>query len=95
MCCRRTFAIWQRVSCPVLRFFGELDANVSPRESWPPIERALRQAGNPRVSHVVLPKAKHIFLEARTGARDKYPGLSRSVPGYFDRMAEWLQDRQR
>ena len=88
-------ASWKRVTCPVLLFFGELDANVPPRESWPPIERALRQAGNPRVSQVVLPKANHVFLEARTGTRDEYPGLSRFVPGYFDRMAQWLQDFQR
>ncbi len=88
-------ASWKRVTCPVLLFFGELDANVPPRESWPPIERALRQAGNPRVSQVVLAKANHVFLEARTGTRDEYPGLSRFVPGYFDRMAQWLQDFQR
>jgi pimeloyl-ACP methyl ester carboxylesterase len=81
---------WRRVTCPVLLFFGELDVNVPPAESWPPIERALRVAGNREVEHVVLPKANHVFLEARTGARDEYPGLTRFVPGYFDRMAEWL-----
>jgi pimeloyl-ACP methyl ester carboxylesterase len=86
---------WRRVTCPVLLFFGELDANVPPRESWPPIERALRQGGNPRVSQIVLAKANHLFLEARTGARDEYPGLSRFVPGYFDRMAQWLQAEAR
>jgi hypothetical protein len=39
---------------------------------------------------VVLPKANHVFLEARTGGRDEYPRLSRFVSGYFSRMAEWL-----
>jgi uncharacterized protein len=86
---------WARVRCPVLLFFGELDANVPPEESWPPIERALRQGGNHAVTRVLLPKANHLFLEARTGARDEYPGLSRFVPGYFDRMARWLQDAVR
>jgi len=82
---------WRRVTAPVLLFFGKLDANVPPRESWPPIERALREAGNARVTQVVLPKANHLFLEAGTGARDEYPGLNRFVPGYFARMAEWLE----
>lgn len=82
---------WRRVSCPVLLFFGEVDVNVPPRESWPPIERALREGGNRNVTHHVLPRANHLFLEARTGARDEYPGLSRFVPGYFDRMARWLR----
>jgi pimeloyl-ACP methyl ester carboxylesterase len=82
---------WKRVSCPVLFFFGELDANVPPRESWPPTERALALARNSRVSQFVLPGANHLFLQARTGASDEYPGLSRFVPGYFERMAQWLQ----
>lgn len=82
---------WRRVVAPVLLFFGELDANVPPEESWPPIERALREGGNERVTQVLLPRANHLFFEARTGGRDEYPGLNRFVPGYFDRMAEWLR----
>jgi uncharacterized protein len=82
---------WKRVNCPVLLFFGELDANVPPRESWPPIEQALREGGNRGVTRFVLPRANHLFLEARTGSRDEYPGLSRFVSGYFDRMARWLE----
>lgn len=82
---------WKRVTCPVLLFYGALDANVPPRESWPPIDRALREGGNQRITQLVLPKANHLFLEARTGARDEYPGLSRFVSGYFDRMAQWLR----
>jgi pimeloyl-ACP methyl ester carboxylesterase len=84
-------ASWKRVTCPVLLFFGELDANVPPRESWPPIQRALRLNGNLNITQKVLPKANHLFLEARTGARDEYPGLTRFVPGYFDEMARWLR----
>ena len=88
-------ASWRRVRCPVLFFFGELDANVPPAASWPPIERALHAAGNTRVQHVVLARANHLFLEAETGARDEYAGLTRFVPGYFDRMARWLEDETR
>jgi pimeloyl-ACP methyl ester carboxylesterase len=87
--------LWPRVRCPVLLFFGELDANVPPRESWPPIERGLKQGGNADVTHFVLPQANHLLLEARTGARDEYPGLSAFVPGYFDRMAGWLSSHAR
>jgi len=82
---------WKRVVCPVLFFFGELDANVPPAASWPPIQRALRESGNRRATLVVLPNANHLFLEARTGTRDEYAGLSRFVPGYFDGMASWLR----
>jgi len=85
---------WPRVHCPVLFFFGELDANVPPRESWPPIEAGLRRAGNTDVTMVLLPAANHLLLSARTGARDEYPRLSHFVPGYFDRMAAWLTERR-
>ncbi len=81
---------WGKITCPVLLFFGELDANVPPAESWPPIERGLRAAGNSRVTHYVIPRANHVLLLAKTGGRDEYPGLNRFAPGYFDRMAEWL-----
>jgi len=82
---------WRRVRCPVLLFYGELDANVPPAVSWPPIERALREGGNARATQVLLPKANHVFLVAQTGGRDEYPGLSRFAPGYFSRMDEWLK----
>ncbi len=84
---------WRQVRCPALLFFGELDANVPPVESWPPIERALRAGGNRQVTQVVLPRANHLFLEAETGAQHEYPRLNRFVPGYFDRMAAWLAAR--
>ncbi|HEX9167135.1 MAG TPA: alpha/beta fold hydrolase [Gemmatimonadales bacterium] len=81
---------WRQVRCPVLLFFGGLDVNVPPKESWPPIERGLREAGNTNVTQVVLPRGNHVLLEARTGAGSEYPGLTRFTAGYFDRMTEWL-----
>lgn len=85
---------WPSVECPVLFFYGELDANVPPRQSWPPIEAGLRKAGNANVTQVLFPGANHLLLAAKTGAADEYPHLSRFVPGYFDRMADWLRARQ-
>jgi pimeloyl-ACP methyl ester carboxylesterase len=86
---------WRRVRCPVLLFFGELDLTVPPGAAWPPIERALLAADHDRFRHVVLAKANHLFLEARTGGRDEYPALTRFVPGYFDAMAGWLAAQAR
>ena len=81
---------WLRVKCPVLFFYGDLDANVPPAESWPPIEAALRRGRNPSVTQVVLPGANHLLLSAKTGASDEYPHLSHFAPGYFQGMADWL-----
>lgn len=81
---------WPRVRCPVLFFYGELDANVPPGESWPPIEAGLRKGGNTDVTQVVLPGANHLLLAATTGASSEYPHLSHFAAGYFDGMRDWL-----
>jgi len=83
---------WPKVRCPVLFVYGELDANVPPAESWPPIEAALRRGGNQNVAQLVLPGANHLLLAAKTGAADEYPHLSHFVPRYFDLMADWLEE---
>jgi len=83
---------WAKVTCPVLLLFGELDANVPPKESIPPIQRALERAGNRDVTIKTFPGANHVLLAARTGARTEYPHLNRFVPGYFEVMRQWLQD---
>jgi pimeloyl-ACP methyl ester carboxylesterase len=82
---------WRQVTIPVLLFFGGLDAIVPPTESWPPIERGLAAAHNTRVTHYVLPLGNHVLLEAKTGRGDEYTSRTRFVPGYFDRMADWLR----
>lgn len=82
---------WPKVRCPLLFFYGELDANVPPAESWAPIEAALRRGGNQDVIQVVLPSANHLLLSARTGASDEYPRLSHFVPEYFEGMKQWLE----
>jgi hypothetical protein len=85
---------WPKVRCPVLFLYGELDANVPPTESWPPIEAGLKKGGNTDFTMVVLPGANHLLLSAKTGTRDEYPHLSHFVPGYFDRMASWLREHK-
>ena len=85
---------WPRVKCPVLFLYGELDANVPPKESWPPIEAGLRKGGNTDVTMVVLPGANHLLLSAKSGTREEYPHLSHFVSGYFDRMASWLREHK-
>jgi len=81
---------WETVRCPVLLLFGELDANVPPKESRPPIEEALRRAGNRSVTVKVFPKANHVLFAAETGAESEYPSRSRFAPGYFETMGTWL-----
>jgi pimeloyl-ACP methyl ester carboxylesterase len=82
-----------RLSCPVLAFFGELDHNVPPVPNKAILERALATGGNRDVTVVVLPKANHLFLQARTGTRAEYRHLTTFVPEYFESMTSWLRRR--
>ena len=84
---------WERVTCPVLAFFGELDRTVPPEGSERILEDALRRAGNRNHRIIVLPKANHLFLRAETGVRTEYPQLKSFVTGYFDVMTNWLSRR--
>jgi hypothetical protein len=67
---------------------------VPPERNQPALERVLAKAGNRDVTVRVLPKANHLFLQAKTGVRTEYPGLKNFVPGYFDAMSNWLKQRK-
>lgn len=84
---------WERVTCPALAFFGELDRTVPPEGNERRLEGALRRAGNRNHRIIVLPKANHLFLRAETGVRTEYPQLRGFVTGYFDVMTNWLSRR--
>jgi hypothetical protein len=83
----------ERLRCPLLAFFGELDANVPASANRQRLEAALAVAGNRDATIVTLPKANHLFLAAETGTAAEYPTLSRFVPGYFETTTRWLGER--
>ena len=85
--------LWEKVTCPVLAFFGELDWTVPPEPNRKALENALSKAGNKDYTIVVLPKANHLFLKAETGVQTEYPQLKNFIPAYFDSMKDWLSTR--
>lgn len=85
---------WEKVNCPVLAFFGELDMTVRPEPSKDILAKALTKGGNKDFSIVVLPKASHGFLEVRTGVvRNDLPRVNKFAAGYFAAMSGWLEKR--
>jgi hypothetical protein len=81
---------WRGVTAPVLALLGERDLVVYPKENRPRLEAAFKGAGLTDAEIVVLPDANHVFMAAKTGSRYEYPHLDRFVPGYFSRLAAWL-----
>lgn len=84
---------WERVTCPVLALFGELDRATDTRRSVPLLDAALRRTGNRDYTIMMLPRASHGFFEAETGYPSEFPRLRGYVDGYMDGMANWLLRR--
>lgn len=87
---------WERVTCPVLAIYGELDKDTPTARNVPLLVEALKRAGNSDYTVTVLPKTDHLFYEYLTPHEGYVPGipaLQRYVPGYVDGMMRWLLRR--
>jgi hypothetical protein len=84
---------WEKVTCPVLAFWEEIDRTVPPEANKKILEEALKRGHNKDYRVVVLPKANHLFLKAETGVRTEYQYLKSFVIEYFDTMANWVLKR--
>lgn len=84
----------EKVTCPVLAIFGERDMQVPPALNRPPLEAALKRAGNRQVTVKVYPDANHLFQKAETGNLTEYASLAKAfVPTLLDDMAAWIAAR--
>lgn len=84
----------QKVKCPILVLFGELDLQVLPAQNEAPILEALKVAGNQDVTVKIFPKANHLFQEAITGSPNEYAKLEKKfVPGFLEYIGNWLKER--
>ena len=84
----------KKVTCPVLALFGELDLQVPAEMNKEVIVNALKKGGNPDYTAEILPKANHLFQEAKTGSPQEYGTLEKEfVPGFLDLMANWILER--
>jgi hypothetical protein len=84
----------EKVTCPVLMLFGELDLQVSPSQNKEPMEKALEKGGNKDFKTVVMPKANHLFQSATTGSPNEYAKLPKEfVPGFLDTIKNWITER--
>ncbi len=83
----------EKVTCPVLALFGELDKSTPVPETIANMDRALKKAGTNGFTFKVFPKGIHGLLEGETGANSEIPRLKRFVPGFFETMTDWLRQR--
>lgn len=84
---------WAQVRAPVLAVSGEWDALVAPALNLPPIEAALRDAGNRDVTSRIVPGCSHTFRHQQV-EKDLTPSFTGPVvdPDVLDSVADWIRD---
>ena len=58
----------RQLTVPTLAMWGELDNNIMADKNKPAWDTALKAAGNRDYTLVVIPRANHAMLEAKSGA---------------------------
>ena len=80
-----------KVHCPVLALNGEKDLQVPPRENLAEIEKALKQAGNMRVTTRELPGLNHLFQTCKTGSVAEYGVIEETIaPLALKTIGDWV-----
>lgn len=80
-----------KVKCPVLAVYGALDLQVVPDQNVSAIEKALKAAGNERLTTKVFPKLNHLFQTSKSGAPNEYAQIEETFsPDALQFITEWL-----
>lgn len=86
--------ILEKVKCPVLLVFGELDLQVPAEWNKDAMVKALERGGNKDLKAKIFPKANHLYQEATTGSPSEYAKLPKEfVPGFLEFMSGWILER--
>lgn len=83
----------EKLTCPVLVLYGELDTIVPADENRKRMEAVLKRSGTRDTTIKVFERANHGFFEAINGGRREAAGLKGLVPGYLDARVAWLRQR--
>jgi pimeloyl-ACP methyl ester carboxylesterase len=89
--------VMERVTIPVLVFFGENDTQVDPIQGIEAYEAALNKAENQNVRIELIPASDHNIILSETGSmqersRRSSEGWSQYAPEYLKIMEEWLKE---
>jgi pimeloyl-ACP methyl ester carboxylesterase len=84
----------EKVSCPVLMLFGELDLQVPVTQNEQPMVEALIKGGNKDFEVKIFQKANHLFQSANNGSPSEYGNLPKEfIPGFLNFMSAWILER--
>jgi pimeloyl-ACP methyl ester carboxylesterase len=69
----------EKIRIPVLVLNGSKDMQVSPSQNLPPIEAALKKAGNSKYMIMEMPGLNHFFQECKTGMVSEYADIEQTL----------------
>lgn len=82
----------RKITCPVLVLNGGKDFQIPYEDHVPPIEKALKEAGNNDVETRIFPGLNHLFQTSETGSPAEYASIQETFsPEVLKVIAEWLQ----
>ena len=83
-----------KVRCPVLAIIGERDLQVPPKENLAEIAKALKSAGNTRVTVREMPGLNHLFQTSKTGAPSEYATIEETMaPAALQAIGDWILEQ--
>lgn len=86
----------QKIACPVLALFGEMDLQVPPAENMKALETGLLMAGNDRYTIDFVPGVNHLFQTATTGSPEEYGRIEETLsPIVLEMITSWLKQNVR
>ena len=88
--------IIEKITIPVLAFFGEKDTQVDPIQGVEAYKKALTKAGNTNFKVELIPNADHNIILCKTGSMKERNNRSSKewqnyAPEYLEMMEEWLK----
>ncbi len=84
-------AALEKIKCPVLLIFGEMDMQVLLEENKGAMVSALMKSRNSDFTVKTFPKANHLFQMAKSGHPSEYTELPKKfVPGFLEFMSDWI-----
>jgi uncharacterized protein len=82
----------EKIRCPVLALFGEMDLQVPPAENMKALETGLLFSGNEMYTIEYIPGVNHLFQTATTGSPSEYGQIEETFsPVALDMITEWLK----
>jgi pimeloyl-ACP methyl ester carboxylesterase len=83
-----------KLKCPVLATGGEKDLQVDPKQNLPPIEAALKAAGNTDYTIQELPGLNHLFQHCQTGSPSEYGTIEETInEAALKTVGDWIVKR--